>query len=38
MFAAHLLANREAVSAGTVVAEIPLGFRQLCGTVRMPRI
>lgn len=38
LFAAHLFTNREAVSAGTMAGEIPLGFRQMCGAYRMPVI
>jgi len=36
MFAAHLFANRESVSMGTIGGEIPLGFRALCNAYRMP--
>lgn len=38
LFAAHLYMNREAVSAGTLSGEIPLGFRVLCGQYRVPVI
>lgn len=38
MFCAHLFRNRESVITGTISGEIPLGFRQLCATVRMPVI
>ncbi|XUU60647.1 head-tail connector protein [Erythrobacter sp. HA6-11] len=36
MFTAHLFANREAVLTGTISGEIPLGFRALCQSYRMP--
>jgi uncharacterized phiE125 gp8 family phage protein len=38
LFAAHLFLHREAVSAGVIAGEIPLGFRDLCGQYRMPVI
>lgn len=38
MFAAHLYENREALSMGAMKGEIPLGFRSLCSTYRMPVI
>lgn len=34
----HLYANREAVSAGTSMAELPLGFDLLCEQYRAPSI
>lgn len=36
MFAAHLFEHREAVMAGTVAGEVPLGFKQICGQFRVP--
>ncbi len=38
LFAAHLFLHREAVSAGTIAGEIPLGFKMLCGAYRVPVI
>lgn len=38
LFTAHLYLNREAVEAGSVAGETPLGFRQLCRAYRMPTI
>lgn len=38
MFLAHLYANREAVVAGVVSGEVPMGFKMLCSSYRMPVI
>lgn len=38
LFAAHLFLHREAVIAGTIAGEIPLGFKLLCGQYRVPVI
>lgn len=37
-FIAHLFANREAVTTGTISGEVPLGFRSMCAKYRMPSI
>ncbi len=38
MFTAHLFKHREAVAAGAISGEVPLGFRHLCSAYRMPVI
>jgi len=37
-FLAHLFLNAEAVSAGAIGGEVPLGFRAMCAQYRMPVI